>query len=233
MYDECILHNLVKFRFWLTRACHTRSSSNIVFLFCFFTRFCPLLALAWPLGHKLKLQIFHNVTPHGHIRARSGRVEAILFGRRRGGMMRIGGSTGHFSYGVEGTVWTIPMLVFQQLVKDWQDFYGIHIGDILVRYTVVGRTCWRMLWSPHGMMCSLDHMWLRLLRLPHDVGGMMDMVVMMIMSMFSEPQRVGLCHSPFGLVEVIEASWRKILWTTSKAIIIWKKEPGENFNIMD
>ena len=119
------------------------------------------------------------------------------------------------------------MLVFQQLVKDWQDFYGIHIGDILVRYTVVGRTCWRMChgtgFAPAGG--SLDHM-MRLLRLPaHYVGGgMMDMVVMvmmvMIMSMFSEPQRVGLCHSPFGLIQVIEASWGKILGTTSKAIII-------------
>ena len=43
MYDECILHNLVKFRFWLTRACHTRSSSNIVFCFVFSLAFAHCL----------------------------------------------------------------------------------------------------------------------------------------------------------------------------------------------
>ena len=66
MYDECILHNLVKFRFWLTRACHTRSNSNIVFCFVFSLAFAHCLrwldlsAINWNYKYSTTYIISHD-----------------------------------------------------------------------------------------------------------------------------------------------------------------------------
>ena len=95
-------------------------------------------------------------------------MEAIFF---------VGSSRRHF-YRLEGTIRTISLLVFKQFMKDWQNLNGVHVGDILVRYTIVCVTDWRCTRASCCCTGSLDHMSMRrLLRL---------VVVMVMMSMFFE-----------------------------------------------